>query len=84
MAKTVEIFMAFWTSDWFLVTDIHERKKGTESETTCEKCTSVLCCALLDSGLSGAEFSRNGKVFSSVCAQRGKKASERERIAWLC
>lgn len=81
MAKTVEIFMAFWASDWFLVTDIHERKKGTESETTCEKCTSVLCLI----GLVGSRnFLAMEKFFSSVCAQRGTKASERERIAWLC
>lgn len=72
MAKTVEIFMAFWASDWFLVTDIHERKKGTESETTCEKCTSVLCLI----GLVGSRvFLAMEKFFFLVCVRTARKKS---------
>lgn len=64
------------------MTDIHERKKGTESETTCEK-----VYASVDAR-SGADFLAMEKffllrfpTFASVCAHIARATKASERIA---
>lgn len=60
------------------MTDIQERKKGTESEPTCEN-TTYSSVYLMDL----KRFSRNGKIVFIVDS-RSRKASERERESFGC